>query len=104
MDAMDKESLELLMQPQLLRLDYRLDVGPLVSRMFSEMKENKRIFGNVCPHCGRHGIPPRAYCGRCGGVEMTGWAEEGDEGEILEFNVQHYEFAHSRSNDTTGEG
>ena len=68
MDANNMENQELLMLPNRLLTENRMDVGPSGSRFYAEMKENKRIFATKCPDCGRLSIPARVYCGLCHGT------------------------------------
>jgi uncharacterized protein len=91
----EKEKLpDFLMLDNLFHVDYRYDAGPKGSSFFMEMKENKRIFANKCPQCGRMCIPPRPFCGLCNGVEMTEWVEQGDTGTVEIFSIQYYKFDH----------
>lgn len=90
------EDQELLMLPNRLLTENRMDVGPSGSRFYAEMKENKRIFATKCPDCGRLSIPARVYCGLCHGTKMTGWVEQGDKGILALATVQYYEFIHPR--------
>lgn len=88
---------EFLLLDNLFHVDYKYDAGLKGSPFYAEMKENKRIFANKCPACGRMSVPPRPYCGLCGGVEMTEWVEQGDTGVLEVLTIQYYKFDHPRT-------
>jgi uncharacterized OB-fold protein len=88
---------ELLMLDNLYHIEYKYDAGRKGSPFYGEMKENKRIFANKCPSCGRMSVPPRPFCGLCTGVEMTEWVEQGDVGTLEVLTIQYYQFNHPRT-------
>jgi uncharacterized OB-fold protein len=91
---------ELLMLDNLFHVEYKYDAGKKGSPFYMEMKDNKKIFANKCPSCGRMSVPSRPFCGLCAGVEMTGWVEQGDVGTLEVLTIQYYQFSHPRTGET----
>jgi len=90
----DKNNDELLYIDNMAAFDYDYHAGDRLSRFFQGLKE-KKIWANVCPKCGFHSCPPRVMCGHCD-EEMSGWVLQGQEGELLSFNVKYYEYFQPR--------
>ena len=67
-------------------IPYNWSMGPYVGTTFTEMKENKKIWGIRCPKCKKLLFPPEAMCGYCF-TEFThdNWEEIGDEGTVVQF-------------------
>ena len=78
-------------------LDHKVDLpfswstGRYVGKFYEEIRDNGKIFCNVCPKCGLALIPPRIFCGRCR-VEMGEWHEVGPEGTVLLFTIVEQSF------------
>jgi uncharacterized OB-fold protein len=66
-------------------LPYKFALGPAFHRFFEGFKEEK-IWGNVCPSCGKTYVPARTFCPECQ-VDMGDWVEVPQEGEIKSFMV-----------------
>ena len=90
----NKKNEELLYIDNMAAFDYKYHAGDRMSRFFQGLKD-KKIWANACPKCGFHSCPPRVMCGHCD-TEMTNWVLQGDEGELISFNVKYYEFFHPR--------
>jgi len=58
------------------------------SRFFRELRENKKIYGAKCPHCGKVYCPPRAHCSLC--YQRTEWMPLKGTGVIKACTVQYY--------------
>ena len=69
-----------------LDVPYRWSAGEHVSRFLKELRDEGKIYCNVCPKCGRAHVPPRPVCGRCN-VRMGEWKELSDKGTVLIFNI-----------------
>lgn len=85
---------ELLYIENMAEFDYDYHAGDIMSRFFEGLKE-KKIWANVCPECGFHSCPPRVMCGHCD-AEMKDWALQGEEGELISYNVKYYEYFQPR--------
>ena len=87
---------ELIILDDTVHLPYRADTAPVLGAFFKELKDNKKIWANKCPQCGRMHIPPETYCGRCWGVKSgdDDWVEMGDEGTLEAYGVFLYEAVH----------
>lgn len=92
MTTAKKGAQELLATNFLVSMPCRFDAGPYMGFFLTQMRDHKKIWANRCPKCGRLSSPPRAFCGRCHGVEMTEWVEQGDEGVLQTFDVVYYPF------------
>lgn len=91
-----KQEQELLAMPFLIRIPVREDAGPTMGRFLLALKD-KKIWANKCPSCGRMAIPPRSFCGRCLGVEMTEWIEMADEGTLEGIEICFFDFIQSNT-------
>ena len=92
MTSEKKGAQELLAMNFLVSLPCRFDAGPNMGFFLTQMRDHKKLWANKCPKCGRFAIPPRTFCGRCLGVKMTEWVEQGDEGVLQTFGVVYYPF------------
>jgi uncharacterized OB-fold protein len=72
-----------------LQVPFIYSAGPVVSRFYQEIRENKRIMALRCDSCKRVIMPPRAICGRCF-CKLTEWVEVGKEGKVMSFTTVHY--------------
>ena len=88
MTQQDKENL---MLPFTYDVPYRWSSGQYVGGFLRELRDNAKIYCNICPSCGRALVPPRPVCGRCH-VRMGEWVELGPKGTVLLANVNHYTF------------
>ena len=72
-------------------LNYEHAIGPTASHFFDEIKENQKIMGRRCSHCGRVLVPPRSFCDRCF-VETTDWVQVRNEGTVEAFTIVYQAF------------
>lgn len=73
-----------------LDISYRYHVGAVATRFYDALEKERKILGMRCGTCQRVLMPPRATCGRCF-REMDEWVELGNEGEVTNYTVVHYE-------------
>jgi len=85
-----KESYEDIIVESKLDIPYNYYAGPVVSRFYDALEKERRILGMRCSSCKRVYMPPRATCGPCF-KEMEDWVELGDEGEVTNYTIVHYE-------------
>ena len=90
---------ELMIQDDWVSLNLRCDAGPIMGAFLTELRDNKRIWANQCPQCGRMNIPPKSFCGMCLGVPLgdDDWVEQSDEGVLEVFEIHYYEMVHPRT-------
>ena len=72
-----------------LAMPYRYFPGPVASRFFLELRDNKKILGIRCPSCGLVYVPPESTCGRCFN-RLDQWVEVGNKGELETYTVTRY--------------
>ncbi len=73
-----------------IRLPYELAYGATWTRFFNGM-EQKKIYGNQCPKCGRVLVPARSFCPRCF-VDMGDWIEVAQEGTVIAWVYTNYKY------------
>lgn len=75
--------------PTRLRTSFFMDypVGLFNGRFAREMRDNGRLLGIVCRHCGFSLLPPQAVCTVCHGenFENPNWVEMGPEATVAGF-------------------
>lgn len=74
-----------------VKIPYGYPAGTCTGRAFKELRDNGKIYANICPKCGRGLAPPRPLCGRCH-VRMGEWVEVGPKGTVLVFSVTEMSF------------
>lgn len=74
-----------------INIAYGYPAGTYTGRAFKELRDNAKIYANICPKCGRGLAPPRPLCGRCH-VRMGDWVEVGPRGTVLVFSVTERSF------------
>jgi len=72
-------------------IPFRYSFGHFQSRLFSEMRDFKKIWGTRCPSCGGVLVPPQGFCGQCH-VKTGEWVEVSDLGILKGFGVVHIPF------------
>lgn len=87
----EKTTEETLLFDHTVNIPYRYPAGTYTGRAFLELRDNARIYANICPKCGRGLAPPRPLCGRCH-VRMGDWVEVGPRGTVLVFSVTERSF------------
>ena len=92
MTTEEQKAPELLVMDYVLSLPCRFDAGRYMGRFLVELRDNKKIWANKCPSCGRITCPPVSFCDFCHGVEMTEWLEQNDEGVLRSAEVVLFEF------------
>jgi len=70
-------------------LPYKYYVGPIATKFFTELKDNKNILGMSCTQCGITYVPPRETCGRCFS-KLGKWTKVGSKGTLLTYTVTYY--------------
>ncbi len=70
--------------PGHMETDYIYTLGIAGEKFFSEIKENERILGAKCKHCGHVFVPPRIYCEKCF-EKATEWVDIGTRGTVYTF-------------------
>jgi hypothetical protein len=81
----DEQKEEFISVEILSKISYNWSMGPYSGSLFTEMKENKKIWGIRCPKCKKLLFPPEAMCGYCFTEVKDDWEEIGDEGTIVQF-------------------
>lgn len=66
----------------------RYTFGLAGERFFRTIKDEARILGTRCNHCGLTYVPAASFCERCLG-ELTEWVEVGNRGEVDTFTLLH---------------
>jgi uncharacterized protein len=83
------EPVEELVYQGRIKVPYTWSVGEVGSRFFSELRDNRKIFGKRCPACNQVLVPARKICGHCS-RQTADWVEVKDEGTVLTFTVVRY--------------
>jgi len=73
-----------------LDIRYTYHVGPVATRFYDALEQEKKFLGIRCSSCATVYMPPRATCGACF-KEMSDWVELKDEGVVTNYTVVHYE-------------
>jgi uncharacterized OB-fold protein len=60
-----------------------------MGKFLKELRDHKRILGNMCPGCGRIQVPPREVCAVCC-VRVEEMVEVGPEGTVLNYDITYY--------------
>lgn len=71
-------------------LPYKFATGPVFSRFYEGLKEEK-LLANICPKCEKVLVPPRTFCPECN-VDMDRWVEASQVGEVVSWTVANYGF------------
>ncbi|RME92635.1 MAG: long-chain fatty acid--CoA ligase [Candidatus Hydrogenedentota bacterium] len=74
-----------------IRIPYRWAYGDSLSKFFTELKENGKIWGRRCSKCGKVYLPPKSYCGVCF-ADCEDWVELPDVGKLDSFTTVHMHF------------
>jgi uncharacterized protein len=60
--------------------------GDICSEFLTELRDNKRILGIVCPECGRVLVPARPTCATCF-RQTEGWKEVSHKGTVISYTA-----------------
>lgn len=86
MSDKNDEKVELVEIPQVASIPQSFATGETMGRFLAALRDEKKIYGNVCPSCGRTQIPPRIVCAVCD-VEAGEWVELGPGGYLTSYDV-----------------
>jgi len=86
--AKKPEELESFVIPGKIDIPNKYYAGPVGSRFFIELRDNKRIMGIKCPACNRVYVPPRSTCKVCFS-KLEEWVEVSQEGTLLTYTVAY---------------
>ena len=82
---------ELLTVKTVYNVAYHWSAGQYVGKFLEELRDNGKIFANLCPQCGRGLVPPRPWCARCN-VRMGEWVELSGKASVLVYSVAEMSF------------
>ncbi len=74
-----------------VNIPYTWSTGQYVGKFYEEIRDNEKIFVNICPECDLALVPPRIVCGRCK-VKMGEWIEMGPNGTVLLYTIVEQSF------------
>ena len=74
-----------------VNIPYHWVYGKALSKFYTGLKYEEKIYGSVCPSCSRVQVPPKIYCGLCF-VECTEYIELPRRGILESFTTVHLEF------------
>jgi hypothetical protein len=69
-------------------------VGRTGSKFIIAMRDKKKIMGLKCKKCNKVFVPAREYCIHCWSKIDENWVELGNEGELVNYTVAHYQDRH----------
>jgi uncharacterized OB-fold protein len=72
-----------------LKVPYTWQAGEYATFFYTELKNNKKIWGTKCPECGKVYVPPRKNCPICF-KQCHEWVELGDTGTLLTYTIIRY--------------
>lgn len=73
-----------------LDIPYGYHAGPIATRFYDALENERKILGIRCSACRRVYMPPRGICAACF-RDMTDWVELKPDGEVVNFTIVHYE-------------
>lgn len=73
--------------PDKIEIYYKFSYGQQ-SRFFREIRENKKLYGAMCPGCGRVFCPPRAGCPHC--YQDTQWVPLEGTGTLMTYTIVYF--------------
>ena len=88
-----KEEAESVVITSKIVLPFSYAAGRTASRFFTELRDNQRIMGKMCPKCSRVIVPPRKICGKCF-AETSEWVEVGNKGTLIAHTVVYKAMSH----------
>lgn len=84
----EEKKQELIEIQELVSIPQKFSTGPTMGRFLSEIRDNKKIFANRCPKCGRTQLPPRIICAVCH-CEVDEWIELSTRGTVMSYDVTY---------------
>lgn len=72
---------ELIVLKKIISVDQKYSTGPVLGRFLKGLQD-KKIYANVCPQCGRKQLPPREVCAVCR-CWVYDFVEVGPEGMVI---------------------
>ncbi|MBI5117864.1 Zn-ribbon domain-containing OB-fold protein [Candidatus Poribacteria bacterium] len=88
--AKGKQQVEEMVRKGRIKVPYTWYVGEYGSKFYTELRDNKKIWGTKCPKCGKVAAPPRKFCGQCF-VPITDWVELKDTGVVQTWTIVRYD-------------
>jgi uncharacterized OB-fold protein len=85
----ENEPMEELVYQGRIKVPYTWSVGEVGSGFFSELRDNRKVYGKRCPACKKVLVPARKVCGKCF-KQTDEWVEVGNEGTVQTFTVVRY--------------
>jgi len=79
---------ELIVLKKTISVDMRYSTGPVMGKFFEGLQE-KKIYANRCPQCGRRQLPPREICAECR-CRVFDFVEVGPEGVLTRVEDTYY--------------
>ena len=79
---------EIMVQRGVIKLPYSWQAGETASYYFTQLRDEKKIWGKKCPKCKKVLTPPRKNCPFCT-VPTADWVELTGEGTVDTFTVVH---------------
>ena len=77
--------------PGQVDIPYQWVYGKALSRFYTGLREEEKIYGTICPVCKKVQVPPKVYCGICF-VECTEFVEVPRTGVLESFTTVHLEY------------
>ncbi len=69
---------------------YRWAAGKYLSKLYKEMRDNKKLVANRCQHCKELLWPPQMVCGRCKARAGEDWVELSDKGTVVQYTYVNF--------------
>ena len=77
--------------PGSVDIEYNWVYGRALSRFYTGLKEEEKIYGTRCPGCHKVQVPPKIYCGVCF-LECSEYIEVPGAGVLESFTTVHLEY------------
>ena len=72
-----------------IKVPYQWHAGEYATRFYTELRDNKKIWGTKCPECGKVSVPPKKTCPECF-KQCFEWVELSDTGTLLTYTIVRY--------------
>lgn len=70
-----------------IRIPFNFAAGEAASAFLVALRDDGRLLGSRCPDCRRVAVPPRGFCGGCGGDDPVS-VEVGPQGTLVAWTEQ----------------